>query len=89
MVRGYGLVHIEANHGEQIRDAGFKSVEEFVSFVAKNYEEDNIRVGKRSDHIGTTTYLIQVTDEHDNTLFIELSRDGSYWNVNSRALRRC
>ena len=86
--KGYGLVHIEANHGEQIRDAGFKSVEEFVSFVAKNYEEDNIRVGKRRDYIGTTTYLIQVTDEHDNTLFIELSRDGSYWNVNSGGIFR-
>ena len=86
--KGYGLVHIEANHGEQIRYAGFKSVEEFVSFVAKNYEEDNIRVGKRRDHIGTTTYLIQVTDEHDNTLFIELSRDGSYWNVNSGGIFR-
>ena len=86
--KGYGLVHIEANHGEQIRDAGFKSVEEYVSFVAKNYEEDNIRVGKLRDNIGTTTYLIQVTDEHDNTLFIELSRDGSYWNVNSGGIFR-
>lgn len=86
--KGYGLVHIEANHGEQIRKAGFASVEEFVSFVAKNYDEDNIRVGKRRDHIGTTTYLIQVTDEHDNTLFIELSRDGSYWNVNSGGIFR-
>ena len=86
--KGYGLAHIEANHGEQIRNAGFASVEEFVSFVAKNYDEDNIRVGKRRDHIGTTTYLIQVTDEHDNTLFIELSRDGSYWNVNSGGIFR-
>ena len=25
----------------------------------------------------------QLTDKYDNTLFIELSRDGSYWNVNS------
>ena len=86
--KGYGLIHIEANHGEQIRDAGFASVKDFVSFVAKNYDEDNIRVGKRRDHTGTTTYLIQVTDEHDNTLFIELSRDGSYWNVNSGGIFR-
>lgn len=85
--KGYGLVHIEANHGEQIRDAGFSSVEEFVSFVAQNYDEDNIRVGKRRDN-GNTTYLIQVQDEHDNTLFIELSRDGSYWNVNSAGVFR-
>lgn len=37
---------------------------------------------------GNTTYLIQVQDEHDNTLFIELSRDGSYWNVNSAGIFR-
>lgn len=85
--KGYGLAHIEANHGEQIRNAGFASVEDFVAFVAKNYDEDNIRVGKRRDN-GNTTYLIQVQDEHDNTLFIELSRDGSYWNVNSAGIFR-
>lgn len=88
IAKGYGLIHIEANHGEQIRNAGFASVEEFVSFVAKNYDEDNIRVSKRRDNTGTTTYLIQVTDGHDNTLFIELSRDGSYWNVNSGGIFR-
>ena len=80
--KGYGLVHIEANHGEQIRQAGFTSVKEFVSFVATHYDPDNIRVGKRRDD-GSDTFLIQVTDTHDNTLFIELSKDGSYWNVNS------
>lgn len=85
--KGYGLVHIEANHGEQIRNAGFASVEEFVKYVAQNYDEDNIRVGKRREN-GNTTYLIQVTDEHDNTLFIEMSRDGSYWNVNSAGIFR-
>lgn len=62
-------------------------MEDFVAFVAKNYDEDNIRVGKRRDN-GNTTYLIQVQDEHDNTLFIEMSRDGSYWNVNSAGIFR-
>ncbi len=85
--KGYGLAHIEANHGEQIRNAGFNSVEEFVSYVAKNYDEENIRVGKRRDN-GSATFLIQVTDKHDNTLFIELSKDGSYWNVNSGGVFR-
>ena len=85
--KGYGLAHIEANHGEQIRSAGFASVEDFVAFVAQNYDEDNIRVGKRREN-GNTTYLIQVQDEHDNTLFIEMSRDGSYWNVNSAGIFR-
>jgi hypothetical protein len=85
--KGYGLVHIEANHGEQIRQAGFTSVKEFVSFVATHYDTDNIRVGKRRDD-GSDTFLIQVTDTHDNTLFIELSKDGSYWNVNSGGIFR-
>lgn len=85
--KGYGLVHIEANHGEQIRNEGFETVEDFVSYVAQNYDEDNIRVGKRREN-GNTTFLIQVTDEHDNTLFIELSQDGSYWNVNSAGVFR-
>lgn len=85
--KGYGLVHIEANHGEQIRNVGFNSVEEFVSYVAENYDEENIRVGKRR-YNGSSTFLIQVVDSHDNTLFIELSRDGSYWNVNSAGIFR-
>lgn len=85
--KGYGLIHIDANHGEQIRQAGFASVEDFVSYVATNYDEDNIRVGKRR-YNGSPTFLIQVTDTHDNTLFIEMSKDGSYWNVNSAGIFR-
>lgn len=85
--KGYGLVHIEANHGEEIRNAGFNSVTDFVSYVATNYDPDNIRVGKRRVN-GSGTFLIQVTDAHDNTLFIELSKDGSYWGVNSGGVFR-
>lgn len=84
---GYGLTHIEANHGAQIKKEGFASVEDFVSYVAKNYDENNIKVGKRRTG-GSITYLLQVTGKHDNTLFIELSRDGSYWNVNSAGVFR-
>lgn len=85
--KGYGLAHIEANHGEQIRNAGFSSVKDFVSYVARNYDEDNVRVGKRRKN-GSQTFLIQITDTHDNTLFIELSKDSSYWNVNSAGIFR-
>lgn len=35
---GYGLVHIEARHGEQIRNAGYANIIDFVEDVAKNYE---------------------------------------------------
>ena len=55
----YGLQHIEARHGDQIRKAGFNSVEEFVKFVAENYDRTNVKQGNsRSD--GSETYLIQI-----------------------------
>ena len=85
--KGYGLVHIEANHGDQIRRAGFKSVEDFVYYVAGNYDEENIRVGKRRSNV-SPTFLLQTTDTYDNTLFVEMSKDGSYWNVNSAGIFR-
>ena len=79
---GYGWLHIEAGHGDQIRAAGFSSVEEFVETVARNY--DTISEGSIiADH---QTYLLEISDEHNNTLFIQLSRDGSYWNVNSAGI---
>ena len=79
---GYGFVHIEARHGIEIREAGFSSVVEFVQFVAENYDKKGIKVGKKNKN-GGKTYLIQVKNEHNNTLFIELSPDGTYWNINS------
>ena len=79
MGNGYGLCHIEARHGDQIRKAGFSSVEEFIEQVAKNY--DVIKEG--SDRNGNKTYRLLLTDKHNNTLMIELSKDGSYWNVNT------
>ena len=81
---GYGLMHIEAGHGEQIRNAGFASVEEFVENVARNYE--TIREGNRYGN--KPTYLLEVKDGHNNTLFIQLSNDGTYWNVNSAGIFR-
>ena len=66
---GYGLVHIEARHGEEIRNAGFISVVDFVEEVAKNYEI--IREGNERD--GYKTYILQLTDKNNNTLMVELS----------------
>ena len=79
---GYGMLHIEAGHGEQIRKAGFATIEEFVEQVAKNY--DTVREG--GIIAGNQTYLLEISDEHNNTLFIQLSRDGSYWNINSAGI---
>ena len=79
---GYGLAHIEARHGDQIRNAGFKSVVDFIEEVAKNYEqikEGNIRNGR-------PTYILQIKDRHNNTLMVELSSDGNYWNINTAGI---
>ena len=42
----YGLIHLEKRHGDQIRGAGFNTVEEFVEFVCKNYKQ--IKQGENS-----------------------------------------
>lgn len=36
---GHGLVHIEANHGKQIRALGFDPIEGFVSQVASGVQQ--------------------------------------------------
>lgn len=79
---GYGLVHIEARHGDQIRNAGYDSIIDFVAEVASNYEV--IREGKNID--GHQTYMLQLTDKHNNTLMVELSGDGTYWNINTAGI---
>ena len=82
----YGLVHLEKRHGKQIRNAGFNSVEEFVEYVCKNYKR--IRQGENSVGEENDTYLLQIEDNHNNTLYVELSTDGSYWGVNSGGVFR-
>ena len=80
---GYGFIHIDDKHGKEIKKAGFKSTLDFISFVAKHYDRDNIRVGKLRGYNGNPTFLIQVIDDHENTLYIELSNNGKYWTINS------
>lgn len=70
---GYGLVHIEARHGAEIRKAGYNSVLDFIEEVAQNYEV--IKEGHERD--GIKTYMLQLTDKHNNTLMVELSGDGT------------
>lgn len=81
---GYGLLHIEDNHGKQIRKAGFSSVEEFVETVAKNYMtiRKGLTIGNKQ------TYLLELSGNYNETLFVQLSKDGSYWNVNSAGIFR-
>ena len=77
--KGYGLLHFEARHGEELRNAGYKSATEFVETVAKNYSV----IKKGRSRGSQDTYLIEVQDDKNNTLFIELIGDGSAWTVNS------
>ena len=79
-----GLIHIEIRHGDQIRNAGFVSVVAFVAYVAQNY--NRIQKGNAYDNDSgeqNQTFLVQLTDKHNNTLWVQLSKDESYWNVNS------
>ena len=54
--------------------------------MAQNY--NRIQEGVNIDKQPNNTYLIQITDKHNNTLYVELSNDGSYWNVNSGGVFR-
>ena len=85
--KGYGLRHIEANHGVQIRNAGFASVVEFVEYVAVNFKRECVKKGKIRDGI-FYTYIIYTELKNCYLLFIELSKDTSYWNVNSGGIFR-
>ena len=79
-----GYIHINFRHGKEIEGAGFSSIEEFVAHVAQN--ATRIQEGAAYDNEDSgknETYLLQVPDKHNDTLFVQLSRDGSYWNVNS------
>lgn len=82
----YGLIHLVKRHGDEIRKAGFESVESFVEYVANNFSL--IREGENSMGEANGTYLLQLEDEHNNTLYVELSTDGSYWGVNSGGVFR-
>ena len=83
---GYGLLHIQAGHGKQILEAGYPSVERFVEDVCRNYKE--IRIG-RNRKSNQTYMLLELHDEkHKRTLYVELSHDGTYWNVNSGGIFR-
>lgn len=81
---GYGLLHIEAERGKAIRDAGYNSVQDFVESVAKNYTV--IREG--GIIANNQTYLLELIDDHNNTLFIQLSKNGKYWTINSAGIFR-
>lgn len=79
---GYGLLHIAARHGNEIRKAGYSSVLEFIEDVAQHWEI--IREGK--DRNGNQTYRLIAKGKHNKTIMVELSGDGSYWNINTAGI---
>lgn len=74
---GYGLAHIEANHGKHIRGAGFASVELFVSHVAKDFCQVWQATGRQ--------LLVAVRDGKQHMMYVQLepADDGDYYRVNS------
>lgn len=79
-----GYIHINRRHGKEIQKAGFSSIEEFVQYVANNITRIQEGESYPNEMGGSNdTYLVQAQDGHNNTLFLQLSRDGEYWNVNS------
>ena len=78
--KGSGAIHIEHNHGDQIREAGFSSVAEFVASVFGNVTE--IRRGKVRDD-GRETYLVVSRSDRGQTVFVEFEAGDGYWVVNS------
>lgn len=82
-----GYIHTEIRHGGQIRNAGFNSVLDFVEYVAGNY--NLIKKGNAYDNESggqNQSYLLQLTDGHNNTLWVQMSRDGKYYNINSAGI---
>lgn len=76
---GNGLVHIEAQHGKQIRGAGFDSVEAFVAHVAKDFGQVWQAQGRQ--------ILVAYRDGEQHMMYVQLEpakdADGDYFRVNT------
>ena len=72
---GYGLTHIEANHGDEIRAAGYGSVQEFVWDLVNGYNE--IWEGEKRSLL-----ILKNNGKTSRPAgFIELEKDGSHYIV--------
>jgi hypothetical protein len=89
---GYGLRHIERNRGLDLRAYSYTSVEDFVEQVSKGY--DKIQKGNLREIVPGSwvrTFMLVKKNARigkngrskDGVLYIELSINGSYYNVNS------
>ena len=82
---GYGLLHIEARHGKEIRSFGFKSCCEFLIYILAN--STTIKEGKVINNM--RTYFIEVPHKKYNfTIYVQPSNNGRYWTINSAGVFR-
>ena len=56
-----------------MRNNGFNSAYDFIEYVSMNFESIKQGIGD--------TFLIEVQNEHNDTLFIKLVNDLGYWKV--------
>ena len=76
----YGLIHMHKNHMDQLTEYGYDDVASFVEFVSSNFT--SIKEG----HSGS--FLLEVNDARNHTLFIALSKGHDYWKVVSGGVFR-
>ena len=76
----YGLAHMVKNHSDQFSECGFADVTAFVEYVTEHFT--TIKEG----HGGS--YLLEVNEDKNHTLFISLSRTEDYWKVISGGVFR-
>ncbi len=80
----YGLKHIEHQHGDQIRNAGYKSVIDFVEDVVSNFDE--IHEGSVKNRNGEKVqgfYLAKSTSKGVIGIELELNENGDFYTVNN------
>lgn len=71
--KGFGKEHIREQHGDEIRKAGYKSEEEFVADVVKNFNA----IYK----VGDNRFALVADGKQQRIHIVELSRDKQFYNV--------
>ncbi len=71
--QNFGQIHIELRHGDQIRQAGYENIENFVEKVAQNYEQ--IRKGRQTSLILACETENEINHE---AIFVKLTQDDAY-----------
>ena len=75
---GWGLAHIEANHGEQIRGAGFETVQAFIQHIAGSFNEVLQATKGRQ-------LLVAMSAGRKDVMFIQLepAETGDFYRINT------